>query len=163
MMRDKVRQLTILESTERGLLPWWERLLDWWFAPKAFESTALYERLGVRLIKRYAPTGGDFVIRRYGIRIADVRGNLDALIQYERLTRRLEAIHEIAFLGFLTWSLWRAVKRRTTFIDLGIALVVYLSLILSPAMLQRYNRLRVDPVIRRMAARPTRARAWYAL
>jgi hypothetical protein len=86
-----------------------ERLQDMWFAPKHFESTARYERLGVLLIKRYVPTGGDFFIRRYGIRIADIRRSLDSLIQFERLTRRLEAIHEIAFLGFLAFSLWRAV------------------------------------------------------
>ena len=128
-----------------------ERLQDMWFAPKRFESTARYERLGVLLIKRYVPTGGDFFIRRYGIRIADIRRSLDSLIQFERLTRRLEAIHEIAFLGFLAFSLWRAVTHRTTLLDLAFAIVVYILLILSPAMLQRYNRLRVYPVIRRLA------------
>jgi hypothetical protein len=39
----------------------WERVQDLWSAPKRFESTALYERLGVLLVKKYAPTGGDFV------------------------------------------------------------------------------------------------------
>jgi hypothetical protein len=112
----------------------------------------LYERLGVLLLKRYVPTGGDFVIRRYGIRIADIRGNLDSLIQFERFTRRLEAIHEIAFVGFLAFSLWRAITRQTTLLDLGFAIVVYILLILSPAMLQRYNRLRVYAVIRRLVA-----------
>lgn len=82
-----------------------ERLKDMWFAPKRFESTAFYERLGVLLIKKYIPTGGDFFIRRYGIRIVDVRGSLDSLTRFERYTRRLEAIHEIAFLGFLGFSL----------------------------------------------------------
>jgi hypothetical protein len=33
------------------------------------------------------------------------------------------------------------------------AIVVYILLILSPALLQRYNRLRVYPVIRRLEAR----------
>jgi len=128
-----------------------ERLQDMWFAPKRFESTARYERLGVLLINRYVPTGGDFFIRRYGIRIADIRRSLDSLIPFERLTRRLEAIHEIAFLGFLAFSLWRAVTHQTTLLDLAFAIVVYILLILSPAMLQRYNRLRVYPVIRRLA------------
>ncbi len=124
-----------------------QRALDAWFAPKRFESTALYERLGVFLVKQYAPTGGDFFIRRYGVRIADVRGSLDSLTRFERLTRRLEAIHEIAFLGFLGWSVWRAATRRTTLRDLGFAAAVYIGLILSPAMLQRYNRLRVYAAI----------------
>lgn len=131
---------------------WWEGVLEGWFAPKRFESTALYERLGVLVIKRFVPTGGDFVIRRYGIRIADIRGSLDSLMQFERLTRRLEAIHELVFLGFVAFSLWRAAMRQTTLLDLGFAIMVYIALILSPAMLQRYNRLRIYPVIRRFVA-----------
>ncbi len=134
-----------------------ERLLDLWFAPKPFESPALYERLGVLLLKRYVPTGGDLVNRRYGVRIADVRGSLDSLTRFEHITRRLEAIHEVVFLGFVAFSLWRAVTRRTTWPDFGFAVVVYVLLILSPAMLQRYNRLRVDAVIRRLAARQARS------
>ncbi len=130
-----------------------ERLQDLWFAPKRFESTALYERLGVLFVKRYAPTGGDFVNRRYGITIADIHGTLDSLIQFERITRRLEAIHVIVFLGFLTFSVRRAMRRETSLLGFGFAMVVYLTLILSPAMLQRYNRLRVYATIRRLAAR----------
>jgi Glycosyl-4,4'-diaponeurosporenoate acyltransferase len=132
-------------------------LLDIWFAPKRFESTALYERLGVLFVKRYVPTGGDFVRHRYGIRIIDVRGNLDSLIQFERCTRRLEAVHVIAFVGFLSWSLWRVITRQTTLIDFGIAILIYILLILSPAMLQRYNRLRVHAGIRRLTARQLRS------
>ncbi len=134
-----------------------ERLLDLWFAPKPFESPALYERLGVLLLKRYVPTGGDLVNRRYGVRIADVRGSLDSLTRFEHVTRRLEAIHEVVFLGFVAFSLWRAVTRRTTWPDFAFAVVVYVLLILSPAMLQRYNRLRVDAVIRHLAARQARS------
>jgi hypothetical protein len=132
-------------------------MLDIWFAPKHFESTALYERLGVRFVKRYVPTGGDFVRNRYGIRIVDIRGNLDSLNQFERCTRKLEAIHVIVFLGFLAWSLWRAIIRQTTLINFGVAILVYTMLILSPAMLQRYNRLRVHAVIRRLRARQLRS------
>jgi hypothetical protein len=128
-------------------------MLDIWFTPKPFESAALYERLGVLFIKRYVPTGGDFFRRRYGIRIVDIRGNLDSLIQFERYTRKLEAIHVIAFLGFVAWSLWRAIVRQTTILDFCFAIFVYLTLILSPALLQRYNRLRVTAVIRRLTAR----------
>jgi glycosyl-4,4'-diaponeurosporenoate acyltransferase len=146
----------VLRYIDGGPRRFWERLQDLWFAPKRFESTALYERLGVLLIKRYAPTGGDFFIRRYGIRIADIRGNLDSLIRFEHLTRRLEAIHEIVFLGFLAFSLRRAILRQTTLLELASALVVYIVLILSPALLQRYNRLRVYAAIRRLAGRQMR-------
>jgi hypothetical protein len=132
-------------------------MLDIWFAPKHFESTALYERLGVLFLKRYVPTGGDFVRRRYGVRIVDIRGNLDSLIQFERCTRKLETLHVIAFLSFLSWSLWRAITRQTTLIDFVIAMLVYIVLILSPAMLQRYNRLRVHAIIRRLTAQQLRS------
>jgi hypothetical protein len=110
-------------------------LLDAWFSPKRFESEVLYERLGVLFIKRYVPTGGDFFIRRYGIRIAHIRGNLESLIHFERCRRRLEAIHEIAFLGFLMFSL-RASSPSADNVDFGFAVIVYVALILSPAMLQ---------------------------
>lgn len=135
---------------------WLGRLQDLWFAPKRCESTAGYERLGVLLVKRFVPTGGDFVARRYGVRIADIRRGVDSLIRYERLTRRLEAVHELVFLGFVGWSLWRAHKGQTTLWGLGFALAVYLVLILSPAMLQRYNRLRVYPIIQRLVTSRTR-------
>jgi hypothetical protein len=127
-------------------------VLDVWFSPKPFESEALYERLGVLFIKRYVPTGGDFFIQRYGIRIAHIRGSVESLIHFERYTRRLEAIHEIAFLGFMIFSLRRAILHHTTLLDFGFAVVVYVVLILSPAVLQRYNRLRVCAVISRMRA-----------
>jgi hypothetical protein len=139
-----------LEPTARSSV---ERLQDIWFAPKRFESTARYERLGVLWVKEYAPTGGDFVNRHYGVTIADIHGSLGSLIKFERMTRRLEAIHVIVFLGFFTFSLWRAVTRQTTLLDFGFAMLVYIVLILSPAMLQRYNRLRLYKVIRRLAAR----------
>ena len=135
-----------------------EHILDLWFAPKRFESMTLYERLGVLLVKKYAPTGGDFVNRRYGVTIADIHGTVDSLVKFEKMTRRLEAIHVIAFLGFLTFSLWRAITRKTTVLDFGFAIIVYLLLILSPAMLQRYNRLRVYAAIRRLGARQLRSK-----
>jgi glycosyl-4,4'-diaponeurosporenoate acyltransferase len=138
-----------LDATSRTF---WDRLLDLWFAPKPFESTTLYEHLGVLLVKRYAPTGGDYFIRRYGVHIVDVRNSLDSLVHFEHYTRRLEAIHEIVFLGFVAWSTWRAAVHQTTLLDLAFAILVYIILILSPAMLQRYNRLRLYPIIRRMAA-----------
>ncbi len=121
-----------------------QHLLDVWFSPKRFESEGLCEGLGVLFIKRYVPTGGDFFIRRYGIRIAQIRGTLEALIHFERFTRRLEAIHEIAFLGFSAFSLRTGSSSQTTWLDFGFAVVVYVVLNLSPAMLQRYNRVRVS-------------------
>jgi len=78
-----------------------QHLLDSWFSPKRFESEPLYERLGVLFIKRYVPTGGDFFIRRYGIRIARIRGSLESLLHFERFTRRLaRSVPGGSFLGW---------------------------------------------------------------
>lgn len=138
---------------DAGSRSFFERVQDLWFAPKSIESTDLYKHLGVLLVKRYAPTGGDLVNRRCGLTIANIRRTLDSLTRFERMTRRLEAIHLFAFLFFLTLSARRAFARKTSWPACGIAVMVYLSLILSPAMLQRYNRLRLYAAIRHMAAK----------
>jgi len=127
-----------------------------WFSPKRFESESSTNDWEYCSSSCYVPTGGDFFIRRYGIRIAQIRRSLESLIRFERYTRRLEGIHEITFLCFLAFSLRRAVLRHTTWLDFGFAVVVYVVLILSPAMLQRYNRLRVCAVIGRRRAGQTR-------
>ncbi len=136
---------------DRDQLPVGEKLLEAWFAPKTFENPELYERLGIRILKRYVPTGGDFFIQRFGVRIVQVQGNLDAMIHFERLTRVQEAIHVFAFLGFLIFSIWRLAKRKTSFADFLFACLVYVFLILSPAALQRYNRIRIYRAIRILA------------
>lgn len=41
-------------------------------------SKALYDRLGVRLVKQYTPMAGDIVNRRYGLTIADIHPTLDS-------------------------------------------------------------------------------------
>ena len=135
----------------RDRLSFGDKLIEFWFAPKDFESTKLYEHIGVRFIKRYAPTGGDFFIQRFGIRIVDIQNNLESLIHFEQLTRVHETIHIFAFLGFMIFSFRRLINRKTTFMDFLFALLVYVLLILAPAALQRYNRIRVYRVIHILA------------
>ncbi len=138
----------VLGPQRVGLLqhPAW----DFWFAPKHFESPQLYKRLGVLWIKRYVPTGGDYFRKKYGVRVIDIKGTIESLLKFEERTRLYEAIHVVAFLAFLLFSIWQLVSGRTNGIGFVIALVVYVLLILSPALLQRYNRLRVYEAIRRM-------------
>ena len=126
------------------------RAWDVWFAPKPFESPRLYERLGVLWIKRYVPTGGDYVRKKYGVRVIDIKSTSESLLKFEERTRVYEAIHVLAFLAFLLFSIWQLVSGRTTGMGFGIACVVYVLLILSPVLLQRYNRIRVYEAIRRM-------------
>jgi len=123
---------------------------DFWFAPKRFESPQLYERLGVLWIKRYVPTGGDYFRKKYGVRVIDIKINIESLLKFEDRTRLYEVIHLGAFLAFLLFSIWQLVSGRTNDIGFVIACVVYMLLILSPVLLQRYNRIRVYEAIRRM-------------
>jgi hypothetical protein len=137
-----------LRSQRMGLLQ--HRAWDFWFAPKRFESPQLYERLGVIWIKRYVPTGGDYFRKKYGVRVIDIKSNIESLLKFEERTRLYEVIHLGAFLAFLLFSIWQLVSGRTNGMGFVIACVVYVLLILSPVLLQRYNRIRVYEAIRRM-------------
>ena len=126
------------------------RAWDVWFAPKRFESPGLYERLGVLWIKRSVPTGGDYVRNKYGVRVIDIKSTTRSLLKFEERTRMYEAIHVVVFLAFLLFSIWQLLSGRTTGMGFVIACVVYVLLILSPVLLQRYNRIRVYQAIGRM-------------
>jgi hypothetical protein len=142
------RNANVLGEPRRGWLQ--HRAWDVWFAPKRFESLELYERLGVLWIKRYVPTGGDFFRKKYGVRVIDIKSTIESLLTFEQRTRLYEAIHLGVFLAFLLFSIWQLVSGRTNAIGFVMACVVYVLLILSPVLLQRYNRLRVYEAIRRM-------------
>ncbi len=139
-----------LESEQ---LPPLEKLGELWFAPKRFESEAFYERLGVKFLKRYVPTGGDFFVDRFGVRIVDVRSNYDSLVHFEQLTRLQESLHLFFFVTFVLISLRRWQAGSTSFGGFIFALLVYVLLILSPVGLQRYNRIRLYRAIRLLAKR----------
>jgi hypothetical protein len=141
----------VLGEPRLGLLQ--QRAWDVWFAPKRFESPHLYERLGVLWIKRYVPTGGDYFRKKYGVRIVDINGTIESLLKFEERTRLYEAIHVLVFLAFLLYSIWQLVAGRTNGMGFVITCAVYVLLILSPVLLQRYNRIRVYKAIRRMRKR----------
>lgn len=142
------KQLPIVQVPPVGLLQ--HRAWDFWFAPKRFESPQLYERLGVLWIKRYVPTGGDYFRKKYGVRVIAIKSNVESLLKFEKRTRVYEAIHLGAFLAFLFFSIWQLVSGRTNGMGFVMACVVYVLLILSPVLLQRYNRIRVYQTIHRM-------------
>jgi glycosyl-4,4'-diaponeurosporenoate acyltransferase len=132
-------------------LGWFQRRAwDVWFASKRFESPRLYEQLGVLWIKHSVPTGGDYVRKKYGVRVIDIKSTSESLLTFEERTRVYEAIHVVVFLAFLLFSIWQLVSGRTTGLGFVMACVAYVLLILSPALLQRYNRLRVYEALRRM-------------
>jgi hypothetical protein len=143
---------------ERNERPFGERLLEFWFAPKPFESTKLCERLGVRFLKRYVPTGGDYFIQRIGVRIVDIQDNIVSLVHFEQLTRVHEALHVFFFVFFVTYSLRRWLSGQTTLLSFLFALVVYVLLILPPVELQRYNRIRAYRAIRLLTMKYRKAK-----
>jgi Glycosyl-4,4'-diaponeurosporenoate acyltransferase len=121
-------------------------ILDVWFRPKGFESERLYERLGALVIKRYVPTGGDLVmqrVRRHHPRRRLVTSSLRSLHQLERGTRLSELIHLIGFVGFSLLAASKFSSGSLTAVGLVIALALTLIFGLWPAVLQRYNRLRL--------------------
>jgi len=129
---------------------------DVWFRPKSFESERLYERLGALLIKRYVPTGGDLVMRRLrrdhpGWRW--VIPSADSLRRYERRTRVNESIHLIGFLGFAVLASENFLSGSLSPFGLAIAMALNLTFGLWPAVLQRYNRLRLYRAINRCSRR----------
>lgn len=121
-------------------------MLDVWFRPKGFESERLYERLGALVIKRYAPTGGDLVmrrVRRHHPKRRLVTSSLRSLHRLERGTRVSEFIHLIGFVGFSLLAVSKFASGSLTAVGLVIALALTLIFGLWPAVLQRYNRLRL--------------------
>lgn len=120
--------------------------LDVWFRPKGFESERLYERLGALVIKRYVPTGGDLVmrlVRRHHPKRRLVTLSLRSLQQLERGTRMSEFIHLIGFVGFSLLAASKFASGSLTAVGLAVALALILIFGLWPAVLQRYNRLRL--------------------
>lgn len=126
---------------------------DWYFAPKGWESEALYRRTGVAFYKEMLVDG--VTVCRYppAERTTDAKfmeGNsLEDLLGLENTTRVAESIHLAAFLGRLGIAIafWG--------IEFGIDLyfVAFLILDLYFVLVQRYHRLRVWKVVQRYRTR----------
>lgn len=126
---------------------------DRYFSPLPFEragSGRIYQRLGIRVYKRYLPTSGDLVSRFRGVRHVDRSGiGLQPSLQrIERRTRAYEARHIFGALSMLAISWWSiAVPHHGNWLALSLA-----NLLINgyPIMLQRYNRTRVYAIRERL-------------
>ena len=144
--------LSLIQERMAGRLG--ARILELWFRPKVLESERLYRRLGVLLIKRYVPTGGDIVmrhLRRYCHVRALVSRHPQSLLNCERGTRIAEAVHLVSFLAFSVLAIVNFRSRSLTSFGLTLAVGANLVFGLWPAFLQRYNRLRLRRAIRNSA------------
>ena len=125
-------------------------LTDHYFKPNHFESTTLYESLGIKPFKKYLPTSGDLARRYIWKDPVSIKPNMESLIHYEKMTRAYEAIH----LGLAVLpgkDIVSSLLSQTSPHILDI--VSLLAVSLYPIMLQRYNRIRVVQTIKRMEFR----------
>ncbi len=129
------------------------KTVDLWFAPKPFESTQLYERLGVKTFKKYMPLTGDLMNRyvwsRVLTRFIPEYHDVNILKQVEFFTRVYEGIHltggiigTIILAHFLHADL---VKDATVITAWNTLINIY------PVMVQRYNRIRLLHAANRMS------------
>ena len=113
----------------------------------------LYQRLGIRTFKRYVPTGGDRVserIRWHPIRDSPA-GELEASLRsYEGRTRWAESVHWITAIIMLAPTAALAMGRHWF---AWIAIMLNVAVNVPAIMLQRYNRSRIQRLLRRHALR----------
>lgn len=151
----------LVESTpEAEHAPAWlketsKKIADAWFDPKSFESQETYEKIGVRIFKKFMPSSGDYVYRyvwkKFGAPDWVKPGNIDSLKNMQFFTRVYETIH-VSFLalgaGVMASQLSAGNINAAAFTAALNTLVnVY------PIMVQRYNRLRLYRNINKMEER----------
>lgn len=119
-------------------------LLEFWFTPKPFErSGALYERLGVRRFKRFVPFGDHTnrllrVLFAPGFRIVSGAESARAWVLFTVLAEGFHVLLFALFVAFTVPNLLLGEYARAAWELLANLLVnVY------PAMVQRYNRIRL--------------------
>ena len=118
---------------------------NYYFKPKKFETLPFYESIGVRIFKKFLPTMGDYLIRITGYHC--VEGKRDIKLM-ELISRLYELTHLVIFV-IITISIISSIIA----LDLQNALMLFLLNIvvnLYPIMTQRYNRIRLYRIIRKM-------------
>jgi hypothetical protein len=128
---------------------------DRYFQLRPFEASGrIYERLGVRLFRRFV-VGGDYFNRAAGCYDAQYRGvrSLTAARQAERLGRLSERLH-VAGLAFLVPPTCCALLVGRLDLVLALGLINMLTN-LYPIMLQRYTRPRLVLLAMRSSSRHT--------
>ena len=111
----------------------------------------IYRLLGVPLFKRYVPTSGDLVCRWRGQRLLPAGGYsaLKGLRRYEQRARVIEWRHLGGFLAMAA-----GIQLTSSVLDsVTVTLLWVFNLLVNlyPILLQRYNRLRIELVLRRVA------------
>lgn len=124
------------------------KISDFYFAPKPWESVGLYEKLGLKSVKKLTPS--ELLFRKYTSDHKLSWFTLDmntpqAAREYDKFTRIWESIHAMGIVFAAIYFFDRGVG-----FD-GSTAVNYFVLIgnLTPVLIQRYNRSRVYRILER--------------
>jgi len=126
-----------------------ESMTDWYFRPHDFESSELYESLGILPIKKVT----DWIGKGFGERV-NFRNHyrlwdetIQGLKEFDYKTRISEALHLVGVGISLSYGVHAVIKE-----DLAWSIIDGLFLVANTylVMLQRYNRGRLYDVIERM-------------
>ncbi|HEX8990048.1 MAG TPA: hypothetical protein VF784_00080 [Anaerolineales bacterium] len=121
-----------------------------YYTSKPFERTGqVYERMGIRLVKRFLRRGPLRVLSPT-LRLPTER-TLPALRNLENEMRKAETAHAITFLCMLLVVGYALVQGR---LDAGLWMLLFSIVInIYPILLQRYNRIKLQELIRRQDGR----------
>ena len=136
-----------------------KKVADAWFDPKSFESQETYEKLGVRLFKKFMPSSGDYVYRlvwkkMLGFSDQVKLGDIESLKNAEYNARLCETAHVSFFalgMGVIAAQLADGNMTGAIYISaLNTLMNVY------PIMVQRYNHIRFKRNLDKMENRNAR-------
>ena len=123
------------------------KLIELYLTPRFWERNGkLYKFLGIKVFKKYVPTSGDYVRRRFGATLIRIK-SIEDVREYEKHTRASELAHVTLFLA--------TVPLMVLYLILGVVgpfwslVVANLLINIYPVMLQRYNRARIYKIIAR--------------
>lgn len=131
-----------------------QTVLDAWFDPKSFEQNpGLYEKLGVRKFREYIEIKDVLLARLTWRKVVEDEAqeklnNISTLKDFESFTRLCEVGHLVSF-GLMTAALGIFLQSGSI---TGAVFVAGINTLMNiyPIMLQRYNRVRLYRVIRKM-------------
>ncbi|ENM5752275.1 hypothetical protein V4V53_004112 [Vibrio mimicus] len=128
----------------QNMEPFSNKIVDLYFVPFKSEMK-VYKSIGIPFLGKYIPTGGS----HYSIIGSMVKGSLprkQRIITYYNMTLLMETIHIV---GFLT-TLLITFNSTNNIVSFLFSNVFNLLANVYPVFLQRYNRLRLLPIVERL-------------
>ena len=132
-----------------------EKGFSYWELPG--EKPELYRHFGVRAYKKYLPTNGDLIRRKVWSRfgIGEFGGlykndtEQESLLEYRRHTKQNELLHlgSMSIIGYMQYKSGSNFEAQAAFSTVQVFGNIY------PIMVQRYNRLRTNNLLKRIAER----------